>query len=65
MTMLDADEVLDRAASLAERYGNAIVEVSNVLNDDTYSDAGKVMRARLVLAGLAPEFHSDEEMRGS
>jgi hypothetical protein len=52
--MPDADEVLDRAVALAERYGEAIVEIHNVLNDDTHSDGGKVMRARLVLAGLDP-----------
>lgn len=50
--MPEADEVLDSAVALAERYGEAIVAIHNVLNDDTYSDAGKVMRARLVLAGL-------------
>lgn len=56
----DAEEVLDRAASLAQRYGDAIVEIHNILADDTYSDAGKVMRARLVLAGLDSEALADE-----
>lgn len=59
--MPDPDQVLDRAASLAERYGNAIVAISNVLNDDTYSDGGKVMRVRVVLAGLDSEALSDRK----
>lgn len=63
--MPDAEEVLDRAVALAERYGEALVEIHNALSDETYSDGGKVMRARLVLAGLDPALLSDDSKWGS
>jgi predicted trehalose synthase len=60
MKMPEAEEVLASAVTLAERYGEALVEIHNVLANDTYSDAGKVMRVRLVLAALDPALAETE-----
>lgn len=40
---------------LAERYGEAIVRISQALNDDALADAGKIARVRLVIASLDPK----------
>lgn len=49
---MTTEAVMERAVGLVERYGEALTEISRVLADDTLSDAGKVMRVRVVLAGL-------------
>jgi hypothetical protein len=48
-------ELLERATTLAERYGMALVAISRALDESQSSDARKVWRVRLVLAGLDPE----------
>jgi signal transduction histidine kinase len=48
-------ELLERATTLAERYGMALVAISRVLDESQSSDARKVWRVRLVLAGLDSE----------
>jgi hypothetical protein len=55
MTVTRTEATLDRAVALVERYGAAIMAISDVLADDSLSDAGKVMRVRLILAGLDRE----------
>lgn len=61
--MNDLVEAVEKATAAAERYGRAIVAISEVLASDTLSDRGKVMRVRLVLVGLDSELPADEGER--
>lgn len=50
------DELIEqagRATALAELYGNAIIEISKALSK--HASGGGVMRARTIIASLAPE----------
>lgn len=51
----DMDAALGRATDLAERYGEAILQVQSALADDTLADKGKIMRARVAIASLGVE----------
>lgn len=51
----DAVAIADRAVNLVERWADALMAISIALADDSLSDAGKVMRVRLILAGLDRE----------
>jgi hypothetical protein len=52
---LDAAE---KAAALAERYGEAIVAISEAL-DAPISDGARVLRVRVIIAGLDSEASHD------
>lgn len=49
---LDAVELAETAARLAEKYGEAIIKIGAALNHPTASDSGKIARAKLVIATL-------------
>ena len=51
------DAERERMLDLLERYGAAICAVSDALAENGLSDKGRIMRARCVLAGLAPDEH--------
>lgn len=48
-----ATEAAERATGLAELYANAIIEISTALSK--HASGGGVMRARTIIASLAPE----------
>jgi hypothetical protein len=47
-------EQAEYGATLAERYGEAMIRISQALNDDALKDAGKIARVRLIIASLDP-----------
>lgn len=57
---LDLSCVAERATELATRYGEAIVEIHEALDDDTLSPAARIVRVRLIIAGLDTELQTDE-----
>lgn len=46
---------LERATALAERYGEALLKVSQLLADRKLTNTGKVMRLRALVASLDTE----------
>lgn len=49
----EALALAERATDAAERYGNAIIEISAALSQ--HASGGGVMRARTIIAGLDSE----------
>jgi hypothetical protein len=50
-----APELVERATSLAERYGEAIISIRAALGVSHLNDRGRITRARCVIAGLDEE----------
>jgi hypothetical protein len=48
-------ELLERATSLAEKYGEAIIAISEVLSEESAPMGARVMRARLCIGALDSE----------
>lgn len=57
------EKTLERATSLAERYGEAIVEISKALNAKVLTPKSRILRAQTIIAGLAPESEPEPEAR--
>lgn len=48
----DLEEAVERATSMAERYGEAIVAIGEALGSDLISDGARINRVRMIVAGL-------------